>query len=392
MTTNRATNRGPIAALFAGVLIYGLAMGTSYPLLALAMADDFSAGWNGVSVAATGLGFMAGVLVLPILSARFGAGTVAAAGMVLLAFCLVALSVIRDFWPVFGLRFLLGLSSNLMFVMTETGLNVLASPRSRGRVFGLYAMLTGLGFVVGPTLVAFFGDRAALLFVICALLAGLATLPYLTLRRTLDRLIEPARSLRLTRSVSILPAAFGLLFIASAVDAVMITLFPIIAVEAGFTASQGALYVAVFHAGLVASQPVVGWLLDCFGRRRTVLACLALNCAGPLILAIEPTPSPIVMSLIMFIWGGSNYGLYTAGLTMVGDRFRGAALAAATGSFALVYAVAATVTPLVLGFGLQAFSAVGIFAATAIAYGAALVWTASRFRPMEPASAVRANG
>lgn len=391
MMTDRTADRRLLAALFAGVLIYGLAMGTSYPLLGLVMAKEVSAGWNGISVAATGMGFIVGVLVLPILSARFGAGTVAAAGMVLLAVCLLTLSFVRDFWLVFGLRFLLGLSSNLMFVMTETGLNVLAPPRSRGRVFGLYAMLTGLGFVVGPTVVAFLGDRAALLFVICAALAGFAAFPYLAMRPALDGLIEPARSVRLTRSVGLLPAAFVLLFIASAVDAVMITLFPVIAVQAGFSASQGALYVAVFHVGLVVSQPFVGWLLDCFGRRRTVLASLVLNCGGPALLAIEPMPSPIVMSLIMLIWGGSNYGLYTAGLTMVGDRFRGPALAAATGSFALVYAVAATATPLVLGFGLQTFSATGIFAAAAIAYGVALVWAASRFRPMEPVSMVRAT-
>lgn len=387
--TGGSTNQSLLAALFAGVLIYGLAMGTSYPLLALVMAKDVSAAWNGVSVAATGLGFVAGVMVLPRLSARFGAGTVAAGGMATLALCLVTLSVVRDFWLVFGLRFLLGLSSNLMFVMTETGLNVLASPHSRGRVFGLYAMLTGLGFVIGPTLVAFFGDNASLLFLICAVMAGVATLPYLAMRRSLDALIEPARSVRLTRSVTVLPAAFLLLFIASAVDAVMITLFPVIAVQTGFSASQGALYVAVFHVGLVASQPIVGWLLDRHGRRRTVLACLVLNCAGPMFLAIDPMPAPIVMSLIMFVWGGSNYGLYTAGLTLIGDRFRGSELAEATGSFALVYATAAIVAPLMLGFGMQTISATGIFAVAAIAYAVALLWAASGFRPVEPVSAVR---
>ena len=67
MATSAMAPARVMACLIAGVLIYGLAMGTTYPLLGILLSDRVAAAWNGVNAAATGLGLLVGVALVPIL-------------------------------------------------------------------------------------------------------------------------------------------------------------------------------------------------------------------------------------------------------------------------------------------------------------------------------------
>jgi len=373
------------AALLSGVLIYGLAMGTSYPLLGLMLSDEVSDAWNGVSVSATGFGLILGVILLPTIHRRIGAGSAAVLGVVLMAGSLFALSQVDNFWVLFVFRVLLGVGANLMFVVTETGLNALSDPKSRGQLLGLYSMLTGLGFIVGPALVALVPDQPLALLTACACIAACATIPFVAVRAVLDHKVAVDKRTHYLPSIRALPFAFVLLFIASAVDAVIIGLLPVISIRSGFSAGEGAVFVTVFHVGLVAGQPVVGRLLDIWGRRRTILACILVSVSATVLLALGGAQTFLACAVLMFGWGAANFGLYTAGLTLIGDRFAGMALSAATGSFALVYALAAILAPVVAGLGLETINAGGFYALTAVLYLCAFVWAVHRFQPLEPA-------
>ena len=81
MSNTRVAAGNVIAALIAGVLIYGLAMGTTYPLLGIALAEDVPGIWNGLSAAATGFGLFLGVVLVPPLGRRYGVGTTALCGI-----------------------------------------------------------------------------------------------------------------------------------------------------------------------------------------------------------------------------------------------------------------------------------------------------------------------
>ncbi|WP_292721431.1 MFS transporter [Mesorhizobium sp.] len=74
----------------------------------------------------------------------------------------------------------------------------------------------------------------------------------------------------------------------------------------------------------------------------------------------------------MLVWGGANYGLYTAGLALIGDRFRAEMLTAATAALASVYALAAIIGPVVAGGMMTALGAQGLFGAAAVVYLTAL--------------------
>ncbi|WP_206522195.1 MFS transporter, partial [Mesorhizobium sp. M1A.F.Ca.IN.022.05.2.1] len=75
---------------------------------------------------------------------------------------------------------------------------------------------------------------------------------------------------------------------------------------------------------------------------------------------------------LMLVWGGANYGLYTAALALIGDRFQAEKLTAAIAALAAVYALAAVIGPAVAGGMMDALGAQGLFGAVAVVYLAAL--------------------
>ncbi|RUV80617.1 MFS transporter [Mesorhizobium sp. M5C.F.Ca.IN.020.14.1.1] len=373
-----------IIALILGVTIYGFAMGTTYPLLGLLLSDQVSGALIGINTAATGLGLMTGVVLLPGLGRRLGAGPTALAGVGLLAAALVALAFLRDFWPVFAARLVLGCGAGLMFIVAETELNAAAAPERRGRIMGVYTAASALGFVLGPAMIALMPDRPAALLLGCAAIALMALIPFAVVARPVSRAVAPGSVRHILPAIAAFPLAFGFLFIASMVDAVAISLMPVIMLDRDFDVSQAVLLATVFHVGLVIGQPLIGLALDRAGRRRTVLGCcgLSLACTLPLISGSGMGFWPVAG--LMLVWGGANYGLYTAALALIGDRFQAEKLAAAIAALAAVYALAAIIGPAVAGGMMTVLGAQGLFGAVAVVYLAALCGGVWLFRPVEP--------
>ncbi|RWJ06552.1 MAG: MFS transporter [Mesorhizobium sp.] len=373
-----------IVALILGVTIYGLAMGTTYPLLGLLLSDRVSGALNGLNTAATGLGLMTGVVLVPGLARRLGAGRTAMAGVGLLAVALVALAFLRDFWPVFAARVILGCGAGLMFIVAETALNAAAAPERRGQIMGVYTAANALGFVLGPAMIALMPDRPAALLLGCAAIALMALIPFAAVERPVSRLVAPGSARHIVSAITAFPLAFGFLFIASMIDAIAISLMPVIMLDRDFDVSQAVLLAAVFHVGLVIGQPLIGLALDKAGRRRTVLGCCGLSLACTLPLVSGPGMGFWPVAGVMLVWGGANYGLYTAGLALIGDRFRAEMLTAATAALASVYALAAVIGPVVAGGMMNALGAKGFFGAAAVVYLTALCGGLWLFRPVEP--------
>jgi len=375
---------GIIFALIGGILIYSLAMGTTYPLLGIVLADEVTGLWNGLNAAATGLGLLAGVLVVPFLGRLIGAGWTVLFGVTLMAMSLFALAFAKDFWLMFGLRLLLGCGANMLFVVAETALNVFSAPARRGRVMGVYTSASAFGFVVGPAVVAVASDQPMVLLLICGAVTTFALLPLGAVRPPVDGAVRPVSASRILPSVALLPFAFAFLVVASAIDAVAISLLPIIALKQSYPVESGALFVTIFHVGLLLGQPVIGAALDIVGRRRTILACCAASLACTIALVFGDRLGFWLVSVLMFVWGGANYGLYTAGLALIGDRFSGEALTAATAAFAAVYAAASVVAPILAGGSIEFFGAAGFYLAVSGIYLMAALCGALFFLPQEP--------
>ncbi|MEQ8400668.1 MAG: MFS transporter [Roseitalea porphyridii] len=381
-----------IAALIVGVLIYGLAMGTTYPLLGVVLSGQVSDALNGLNAAATGLGLIVGVLVMPQVARRAGAGTTALIGVGVMAAALLVLAFVREFWLVFAARMALGIGANLLFIVAETALNTFADPARRGRVMGLYSTAVAVGFVLGPAVVAALPDRPLPILVACAAITAFAALPLLRARRPVDTAVRPASARAVLPAIIGYPSAFVFVFIGSCMDAVAISLLPVISRGQGFSLQQGALFVTVFHIGLLAGQPLIGVALDRIGRRRTVLGCGAISLVCTLVIAFGGPLGFWPVAALMLVWGGANYGLYTGGLALIGDRFAGEALTAATIAFAAVYAIASAIAPALAGAATALLGATGFYALAAGVYLAATFIGAIAFRPAEPTLATPSSG
>ncbi|MCR9218727.1 MAG: MFS transporter [Alphaproteobacteria bacterium] len=357
-----------LLGLIVGILIYGLAIGTTYPLLGVVLADQVDSFRNGLNAAGTGVGLMLGVLLTGPCVRRVGAGRTILLGVVVMAGSLVAMALTQDYWPVLAARMALGIGANFMFVVCETALNSLCRPEQRGRVLGWYTAANAVGFALGPAAVALFADRPVLLLGGCAAATLLALIPFGPAAPEIDRRVSPPTLGGWRALLVAAPGAFLLVAVASMVDAIMISLLPVIAIERGEGAARGALLASVFHIGLIAAQPVVGWALDRHGRRVTLALCVALSALGAVAMAAPWGAHPIAALALMAVWGGTNYALYTGALTLIGDRFDGASLTGAVALFAGVYALASTVAPGLAGGALALLGAEGLYLALAFFY------------------------
>ena len=94
--------------------------------------------------------------------------------------------------------------------------------------------------------------------------------------------------------------------------------------------------------------------------RRTVLAaCALLACLFGLLLPLT-AHDPWLLTGVAFIWGGALIGIYTVGLTLVGQIFTGARLAPASAAFAVAYAAGSILGPGGAGLSMDAVGQAGL--------------------------------
>jgi hypothetical protein len=69
---------------------------------------------------------------------------------------------------------------------------------------------------------------------------------------------------------------------------------------------------------------------------------------------------PLLFWVVVFIWGGAYYAIYTLSLVRLGERFRGAALVAGNAAFAAMWGAGGLVGTPVIGAAMQAWGPVGL--------------------------------
>lgn len=151
---------------------------------------------------APSLGLMAGVVLMPGLCRRLGAGRTALAGVGVMGVALISLAFLRDFWQ--------GCGAGLMFNIAETALNAAAAPERRGRIMGVYTAANALGFVLGPAMIALMPDRPAALLLVCAAIALMALIPFAAVERPVSRLVVPGSGRHIVSAIAAFLLAFRL--------------------------------------------------------------------------------------------------------------------------------------------------------------------------------------
>ena len=118
-------------------------------------------------------------------------------------------------------------------------------------------------------------------------------------------------------------------------------------------------------AGGVFLQIPIGVLADRIDRRLLLMFCAGAGVFGGISLPLF-IHLPWLLWPSLFLWGGVIVGLYTVGLTLLGERFRGADLVGANAAFVMLYGVGAVAGPPVAGAAMDLWDPHGLALALAL--------------------------
>ena len=116
----------------------------------------------------------------------------------------------------------------------------------------------------------------------------------------------------------------------------------------GTSASGAAALVGIWLSGNIVLQVPLGWFADRLDRRLVVALCCAIATLLLLLLPlVAGTPGLLWPALVLS--GGFMGGLYTLGLVLVGERFRGPDLTWANTIFVMNFQIGLITGPILVG-------------------------------------------
>jgi MFS family permease len=341
-----------LIAVIASMVVVNLVYGLTLPLLSLVLdAEGVSKTIIGLSIVAQA---SAGVVIAPFvprLMMRFGPGRLMQLSTVLAATTLVALGLFQDVTLWFPLRFLLGASAAMLWSASETVINDLAEDNWRGRIIGIYGSAGAAGFAMGPLVLVATGTQGLTPFAVTAALIIIASLPLLWVHddgndEEKKSTVSLRRIFRLVPHIMLLNLSY-----AAAIEA-FIAFFPLFGIHIGLGEARSLSLLTVFGLGGMVLQLPLGWLADHVNRQRLLLSLLVLTMIGFVILP-RFIASSISGPLFAFSLGGVEGMIYVMGVILLGQRFRGIELAAASVLYTGMWAAGTMIGPALVGAGMD---------------------------------------
>ena len=140
---------------------------------------------------------------------------------------------------------------------------------------------------------------------------------------------------------------------AAAVESV-IAFFTLYGIDAGLSEARSLSLLTTFALGGVVLQLPLGWLADHVPRIKMLVTCLVLTTIG---FVVVPEIIDRVWGgpLFLFALGGVEGMVYTMGIILLGQTFRGAELGAATVLHTSMWGVGTMLGPAIVGVGMDLF-------------------------------------
>jgi MFS family permease len=136
----------------------------------------------------------------------------------------------------------------------------------------------------------------------------------------------------------------------------VLTFFPLFGMSLGLSESFTLGLLTVIGLGSMVLVMPLSWLADHVDRMGFLAASVLLTMVG-LLLMPWLIQIPNVAVVYAFLFGGVEGMIYTLGVILVGQQFRGALLAAATTMFTACWGAGTMLGPLLVGIGMDQFGA-----------------------------------
>ena len=331
----------------------GFSIGGLIPIISLNLESRGVAPWLiGVNTAMPSLGVLFVAPFLPYLLKCLGTINALLAGTFIVFCTFILLPFLPSILIWFVLRFIFGIGLGIIWIISEAWLNTVAQSHNRGKIMGAYVTILASGFAIGPLVPAFFGYEDIVPFLICSvvLLFGIAPLivarsaaPNLTLKNK-----NPNKLNLLFKTPTIVAAAL----IAGLLDSTTFAFLPIWGLHHSMSDTSAITMLTILITGNVVFQVPIGWLADNFNKRGILAICAILSIAAPPLILLFIN-QPIFQGIVLFVWGGAFWGIYTVGLVLLGENFRLQDLTIANTAFVSLVQIANLFGPPMAGISIN---------------------------------------
>ncbi len=359
------------AAVIATAMMFGLTYSLSAALIALALvAQGLSETLIGANAAMHAVGVLITAMILPRIVAIFGIRRLVVLALLLGATALAAFPVLPFIWLWFVLRLLLGMASEVLFVLSEAWTNSLSTESTRARAMAAYTAALSIGFALGPLILSVIGSTGFLPYLVGAGIALSAALFVASPKVEAPAFEEPAHGSPL-RFMRLAPVAISATVLNAAIETAGLSFLAIYAVNLGWDEGGATRLMSCMMIGAIVLQLPIGWLGDKMDRVRLVVILAVVAALGALVWPIALT-NEVATYALLFLWGGAFVGIYTIMLTVVGSRFQGAELIGIYAAMGLMWGLGALLGPVLAGLSMEyaqhglAFFAAAVCAAFAV--------------------------
>ncbi len=350
-------------------------LGLTWPLLAIVLERQGVPGWlNGLSASSQMLAILAIAPLGPRLIGRFGTVRVMALGIAGMVIGLLLLPVYPNVWAWFPIRFVIGLSAELIFVGGDIWINQIARDETRGKLIGVYGTFLHAGFAVGPATIVIVGSDSwtALYLGVAAVTCGLVPLAW---GRNLAPVVEGKPRSRMLYFLRIVPTLMVAALMFGLIDSTVLALLPVYGVQKGLNAETASMLLTMFVLGGVVGQIPIGMLADKMDRGRLLAwaTLIAMFSIAALPFVIGSTAMTWIAMMIMGVTVGS---FYVIAMAMIGARFKHADLVSINASFVFLWGLGDVVGPSISGAAIDIWGPDGLPATGAVVCALFLVFIA----------------
>lgn len=359
----------PVSALLVSTFFMLAGIGLGGVLVPLRASIE---GWESTDIAWVGTSyafcFTIGCIFTPYLVRRVGHIRVFAALQTLLAmsFLLHAMAIHPISWAL--IRGIGGFATAGAYMVLESWLNEKVSNENRGAIFSAYMIISMFG-VAGGQYIMPFGNAGSLeIFMVVALLFGLALLP--TALSSAQAPVPLARvSLDLKGLYQKSPAAVVGAFLTGIVNGVWLFFGPIYGENAGLSTTGIATMLACAMIGGAVAQFPFGRLSDTIDRRFVMVmgGCLGLA-VSMMMMVIQPQNAAMIFAG-MFLFGAAVFPIYALNVAHANDMAEPEEFVKVSSGLLIVFGVGNIVGPQLAGRLMDIIGPSGFFIASAVGFG-----------------------
>ena len=344
-----------LAGVIAAMAVVNLVYGITFPLMALVLdAQGVSKSMIGLSTIVQAVAVLVIAPSAPSLMTRFAPSRIMQSMTVALALLIIIAGLYPNVWFWFPLRLIIGAATALLWIASEALINELAVDRWRGRIIAIYSSVGAAGFALGPILLIITGSEGMRPFVTTSVITLLAGLPlFFVMRHRLE--VSEGGNPGIWKIFLLAPVIMlANVAYASSAEA-LLTFFPLYGMHLGISKEFALGLMTIMAAGGMILVLPLGWVADHVNRMGMLVFVLIITMAGLLAIPHALQLEPWLIFLFVFTFGGIEGMIYTLGVVLIGERFRGAQLGAATTAFTACWGVGTMLGPLLVGVGMDWF-------------------------------------